>query len=286
MTDPVPATAGPSPLWYLTRGTGLVSLVLLTTAVVLGILQVSRWSSPRWPRFVTLGLHRNVSFVVLVVLVVHIGTAELDTFAPIGWLSAVVPFASAYRPVWLGLGTLSFDLLLAVAATTLARVHLGYRAWRAVHWAAYICWPLALVHGLGTGTDPRLGWVRWLTVGCAMAVVTSGSWRLVRGWRAEPALRAAVGLLGVASIVVVSVWALNGPLRPGWAKKAGTPTRLLGFTPASGRTASRPAQADTRQPRDRTEAKELGGPTLVPSRQPAVGTLGGVGHGTTKGEAQ
>ena len=93
MTAPLIATVGPSPLWYLTRGTGLVSLVLLTATMALGNLQVSRWSSPRWPRFVTLGLHRNLSLLVLVVLAVHIITAELDPFAPVGWLAVAVPFA-------------------------------------------------------------------------------------------------------------------------------------------------------------------------------------------------
>ena len=242
MTAPLIATVGPSPLWYLTRGTGLVSLVLLTATMALGNLQVSRWSSPRWPRFVTLGLHRNLSLLVLVVLAVHIITAELDPFAPVGWLAVAVPFASAYRPVWLGLGTLAFDLLMALVVTSLVRSRLGYRAWKAVHWGAYVCWPIALVHGLGTGTDPRLGWVKWLTVSCAGVVVAAGSWRLVKGWPTERALRVTVGMVAVVSIATVSAWAATGPLRPGWARKAGTPARLLRASAGSGRVVPAPAR--------------------------------------------
>ena len=237
------ATSGPSSLWYLTRGTGLVSLVLLTMTVLLGVLSVSRWSSPRWPRFVTHGLHRNLSLLVLVVLAVHIATAELDTFAPVGWLAAAVPFMSSYRPIWLGLGTLAFDLLLALIVTSLLRARLGYRAWKASHLAAYFAWPIAFVHGLGTGTDPRVKWVMWLSWACAGAVVAAGAWRLARGWPAQRELRLLVGLASVALAVAVSVWAATGPLRPGWAKKAGTPQRLL-----AGSVAGQPPPAATTTP--------------------------------------
>ncbi len=223
----VAVTKGPSPLWYLTRGTGIVSLVLLSATTVLGITQVSRWSSPRWPRFVTQGLHRNLSLSMLGLLAVHIVTAELDTFAPVGWAAVIVPFASRYRPVWLGLGTLAFDMLLALVATSLLRARIGLRAWRAVHWAAYLSWPVALAHGLGTGTDPRLHWVEWLTAGCAGAVAAAGAWRLARGWPGSAPRRLALGAVGTASLVVIAGWASWGPLRPGWAARAGTPLALL-----------------------------------------------------------
>jgi sulfoxide reductase heme-binding subunit YedZ len=145
--------AGPSPFWYLTRGAGAVALLLLTASVVLGIVDFSRWRSDRWPRFVTDRLHRNVSMLALVIIALHIVTTVADGFTPIGLKDAVIPFLSPYRPLWLGLGALAFDLLVAVAVTSMLRRRLGYGAWRAVHWTAYACWPLALVHGLGTGTD-------------------------------------------------------------------------------------------------------------------------------------
>jgi methionine sulfoxide reductase heme-binding subunit len=242
----VAAGTSPKALWYLARGTGLVSLVLLTGSLLLGILQVSRWSSPTWPRFVTQGLHRNLSLLVVVVLAVHIVTAELDVFAPVGWLAVAVPFLSAYRPVWLGLGTLAFDLLIALVATSLVRGRVGYRAWRVVHWCAYASWPVAFVHGLGTGTDSRLGWVMWMSWGCAAAVLAAGSWRLARGWPDHRARRLA--LAGVVAVVAAGVvtWSVDGPLRPGWARRAGTPARLLaqhhGVTGASAAAADEGAR--------------------------------------------
>src|ERR1700761_3219275 len=128
------ATLSPSAYWYLARGTGAVSLVLLTASVVLGIVGSVRFASPRWPRFAIDVVHRDISLLVLVVLVIHIVTSVLDGFAPIGLLDGVVPFVTPYRPLWMGLGTLAFDLLLAITITSLVRRRLGYRAWRAVHW--------------------------------------------------------------------------------------------------------------------------------------------------------
>ena len=113
------ATLAPSAYWYLARGTGAVALVLLTASVVIGILGSVRFVAARWPRFAIDAVHRDVSLLVLVVLVIHIVTSVLDGFAPITLLDGVIPFNSPYRPLWLGLGTLSFDLLVAIAVTSL-----------------------------------------------------------------------------------------------------------------------------------------------------------------------
>jgi sulfoxide reductase heme-binding subunit YedZ len=210
-------------LWYLSRGTGAVSLVLLTLALVLGIVDVRRWSSQAVPRFVIDGLHRTVSMVALLTLAIHIVTSVLDPFAPIRLLDAIVPFGSGYRPVWLGLGALAFDLLLALIVTSLVRDRIGYRGWRAVHWAAYACWPLALVHGLGTGSDVRDGFLLPLSLACAVAVAVAVFARLIAGAPGRPAVRlGGLGLVGAAGIALV-VWLPSGPLAQGWAKRAGTP---------------------------------------------------------------
>jgi Ferric reductase like transmembrane component len=227
------AATGPSPLWYLTRGTGLVALILLTASVAMGVVTTSRWQGRGWPRFASLHLHRNISLLVVALLAIHIVTAELDTFAPVGWLAVVLPFASSYRPVWLGLGTLAFDLLLALTVTSLLRTRLGYRTWRAVHWLAYASWPVALAHGLGTGTDARIGWVQDIYFICLGAVLAAVIWRLAQGWPSAAAGRVWGGLAAVIAVAVLSGWAYTGPLQTGWAKRAGTPSRLLATPPSS-----------------------------------------------------
>jgi sulfoxide reductase heme-binding subunit YedZ len=217
--------AGPSPFWYLTRGAGTVAMLLLTASVVLGILDFSRWRAPAWPRFLTDALHRNVSMLAVVMVVVHVITTVADGFAPIGLQDAIIPLLSPYRPLWLGLGAVAFDVLLAVAITSGLRRRVGYRAWRAIHWAGYACWPLAIVHGLGTGSDASSAWMLLLTVACLVAVLSAIGWRVAS---APPtvARRLAAAML-LAGPVGLIAWSVSGPLGGNWAARAGTPASLL-----------------------------------------------------------
>ena len=165
-------------LWFATRGAGIVSLLMLTGVVVLGILNVSRWQAPSWPRFLTAGLHRNLSLLALVFLAVHIVTAIVDPFTALGPAAALIPFASSYRPLWVGLGVIAFDLLVALIVTSLIRARLGQRTWRAVHWLAYGAWPLAITHGIGAGSDAFALWMLGLDVLCAGLVGVAVVWRV------------------------------------------------------------------------------------------------------------
>lgn len=167
-----------SATWLLTRATGAVSLLLLTTTFALGIADVSRWRSRRWPRFAIDALHRNVSLLAVAFVAVHVVTTLIDQFVSIGLVSAVVPFTGSYRPFWLGLGALAFDLLLALILTGVLRRWIGARVWRAVHWAAYVCWPVALLHALGTGSDASRPWMVGLALGCGAAIAGAVAVRL------------------------------------------------------------------------------------------------------------
>ncbi|MBV9804910.1 MAG: ferric reductase-like transmembrane domain-containing protein [Solirubrobacterales bacterium] len=232
MTPVLASTLSPSAYWYLARGTGAVSLVLLTAAVVLGILGSVRFTAPRWPRFAIDAVHRDVSLLVIVVLIIHIVTSVLDGFAPITLLDGIFPFVSGYRPLWLGLGTLSFDLLLAIAITSLVRRRLGYSAWRAVHWLAYASWPVAVLHGLGTGSDVKQWWMLALTAACIVAVLLAVWTRIARVSGEYAGLRGPATALAVVTPIGLAIFTLAGPLRTGWAARAGTPQSLLGHTAA------------------------------------------------------
>jgi methionine sulfoxide reductase heme-binding subunit len=218
---------GPSAYWYLTRSTGAVSLILLTLSVALGVAGVSRFSSPRWPRFVLDSLHRNVSLLAIAFLLVHILTAVLDSFAPISLADAIVPFGGSYRPFWLGLGAIAFDLLLAVALTSMVRRRLGYGAWRATHWLAYACWPIALLHGLGTGSDVKSTWLLALNIVCLGVVALAVGVRAITGWPDHARVRGAALAATAVFAAFLVLWLPGGPLGHGWASRSGTPTSLL-----------------------------------------------------------
>src|SRR5258708_32742266 len=199
-----PLTSGSALLWYATRATGIVSMVLLTGTVMLGVLGTARAASERWPRIVTASLHRNLALTSVALVFVHVITTVLDPFASIGLIAAFIPGSSGYRPLWLSLGAVSFDLLLAIIITSLLRDRLSHRAWQAVHLLGYASWPIALWHGLGTGTDTRLAWVLAINVGCAAAVGWAGWWR--RSVTGSPLTRAAGGAtFGVAPVLTAAL---------------------------------------------------------------------------------
>lgn len=165
-------------LWYASRATGLVSLLLLTAVVLLGLLVTRQGRLPGLPRFAVTGLHRNISLVAVVFVVVHVLTAIADSYVHIPLIAAVIPLASPYERLWLGLGTVSLDLMIAIIVTSLLRRHLSRRLWRAVHLLAYASWPVAWLHSITSSTDLRHGWMLLMTVGCAIAVVIAVMWRL------------------------------------------------------------------------------------------------------------
>ncbi len=257
-------------LWYATRGTGVVALLLLTATVVLGIAGTARFESARWPRVMTAGLHRNLSLLAAAFVAVHVLTTVLDPFAPIGWTAAVVPFSASYRPLWLGLGAVAFDLLLAVLVTSLLRARLGYRAWRSVHWLAYGSWPVALWHGLGSGTDTRLTWLVALDAGCVAAVAAALWWRI--SLLPDASQRMAAGSASVAMALATVAFVAIGPLQPGWARRAGTPAALLtgagaGRGAGSGAAAARPGSGQFTASVARTSPGADGQATITISGQ-------------------
>jgi predicted ferric reductase len=172
------ATSSPA-LWFATRATGVSALVLLTITVALGVANVRRLRTRRIPRFVLDAVHRNAALLAVTFLGAHVATTVLDSYVSINLLDAVVPFAGSYRTLWLGLGAISLDLLLAVVATSLLRQRIGYRAWRATHWLAYASWPVAVAHSLGTGSDAGTGWMTLTAIGCAFVVLSAVAVRLL-----------------------------------------------------------------------------------------------------------
>jgi sulfoxide reductase heme-binding subunit YedZ len=171
-------------LWYTTRATGLVALVLLSATLVLGILTAGRARSSL-PSFARVEIHRRLAVLSVVFLAIHVLTSVLDSYVDISWLAVVVPFSTDYHTGWLALGTVGVDLFLAVALSSALRRHISARAWRLWHGAAYLSWPVAVAHALGMGTDAGLPWVLGLVSVCIAGVVGTAAWRLSRGARAK-----------------------------------------------------------------------------------------------------
>ncbi len=177
---------GSTAFWYASRSTGIVALLLLTAVFVLGILVNRQGRLPGLPKFAVTSLHRNLSLLAVAFVAVHVLTAVLDTFVSIPVTAAVVPFASGYERLWLGLGAISFDLILAMIVTSLVRGRLNRVLWRAIHLLAYLSWPVAFAHSIGSSRDLQHGWLLYLAVGCAAIVVAATAWRLAHAARQVP----------------------------------------------------------------------------------------------------
>lgn len=215
----------PSPLWFLDRSAGEVTLLLLSAVVVLGIV---RSSAPAALPYLIEGVHANLALLVLVFAGLHVVAAILDPYAGLGPPDAVVPFISAYRGTWLGLGVVSAYLYTAGVLSSWPVRRLPRPVWLWLHRSLYVAWVLALVHSLGTGTDARNDVFLFLNVLAVIAVLVAFlGLRVAEGWRRLPPLWAGLGIVALALMVGIAVWAANGPLQEGWARESGTPPGLL-----------------------------------------------------------
>lgn len=170
--------AGTTALWYASRATGIVAMVLLTLVVLIGITVSRKGRVPGLPRFAVMGLHRRISLVAVVFVAIHILTAIADPYVSIRLAAVIVPFASSYQPLPTALGAVALDLGFAVMITSLLRKRIGWRVWRAVHWLAYAIYPIAILHGITSAKDLRSGFLLALTIGCMLAVAGAVTWRV------------------------------------------------------------------------------------------------------------
>jgi predicted ferric reductase len=196
MVDAVNGLTASTLPWYASRATGVVALLLLTAVMVLGIIINRQGRLPGLPRFGVTGLHRNLSLLAVIFVVIHVVTAVLDTFVSIPLVSAVIPFASGYERFWLGLGAISLDIMLALIVTSLVRGRLNRKVWRAVHWLAYASWPIAFAHGIGSSTDLQHGPLLVLAIACAALIAAALAWRVIAVAREVPRARRVSALMG------------------------------------------------------------------------------------------
>jgi DMSO/TMAO reductase YedYZ heme-binding membrane subunit len=263
---------GSAALWYLTRATGLVSLIVLSATVVLGTVASVGWTTDRWPRFLSQSVHRNLSLFCLALIGIHVVSTVGDGYVPIGLADAVIPFRSPYRPICVGLGALALDMLLAVAITSALRRRIGVAAWRGVHWLAYACWPIAALHGLGSGSDTRLPGAMLVFVGCTGSVAAAVAWRLAVGRARSASWRLGGAAAGAAALLVITAFAAAGPLRPGWSHRAGTSPALLAQLSSSA-AASYSGTTTTTSPSHPASAPATSGVPTAPFQTSVSGTV-------------
>src|ERR1700743_3348482 len=144
--------------------------------MLLGLLVTRQGRRPGLPRFAVSGLHRNLSLLATAFVAVHVLSAVTDGDVNIPVTGAVVPLTSPYERLWLGIGAVSFDLMLAAVVTSLLRRHLSRKAWRAGQLAASVSWPVAWLHSVFSSGDLQHGVLFLLAIACAIAVIAATLW--------------------------------------------------------------------------------------------------------------
>jgi len=164
--------------WLLARASGLTAYVMLTVSIIVGIVVKSRPFSSLKPAAVT-DLHRVLALLALGALAGHALFLVLDTTVRISPVALVVPGLISYRPLATSLGVLSAELMVLVYASFSQRKRIGARNWRRLHWASYVIFAAATLHGLAAGTDsPRLWALALYAVGAGVVALAS-TWRML-----------------------------------------------------------------------------------------------------------
>ncbi len=166
-------------LWYTTRATGLVTLVLFTLVVSLGTLVANRVGGTTVGRFELNELHRTIAAVACTFLAIHVLTTVVDSYVATGPFASVVPFVSSYKRLPVALGTIALDLMLAVWASSLLKARIANASWRFIHWFSWLAFAIAVVHALLAGTDARTGIGLVVVIVCVAAVAGAGAWRFM-----------------------------------------------------------------------------------------------------------
>jgi DMSO/TMAO reductase YedYZ heme-binding membrane subunit len=189
--------------WYVARASGIVALALTTFAVAWGLLFTTRLlqgrPSPKW----LLNMHRFLGGFAVTFTAIHVGALVADTYVAFGPIDLLVPFAASWKPEPVAWGVVGMYVLLAVEVTSLVMKRLPRKLWRAVHFASYAMFWLAVVHGARAGTDAAEPAYVVGTSGAVLAVVFLTAYRVITVRKARRGSRggtrpAAVRVAGAA----------------------------------------------------------------------------------------
>jgi predicted ferric reductase len=141
--------------WFISRGAGVVGYLLITGSMIYGLMITTRTATGAVPAPVSFGMHEFIAWLGLVFIAVHAVVLLWDGYIKYSLASVLVPFASSYRPVWVGIGQIAFYLSALLAASFYAKKRIGHKTWRLIHYASFATFILATLHGLFSGSDTK-----------------------------------------------------------------------------------------------------------------------------------
>jgi predicted ferric reductase len=151
----------PKAFWYLSRGSAFVAMSLLWLSMALG-LTITNKMARIWPGApAAFAIHEYVSLLGLAFAIFHALVLMGDHYIKFTLAQIVIPFTSVgYKPLLVGLGQVGFYVWLLVALSFYVRSTIGPKTWRAIHYISFLCYGVALYHGITSGTDTKMLWAQ------------------------------------------------------------------------------------------------------------------------------
>jgi len=162
----------PKAYWYLSRGSAFVALALLWVSMMLGLLITDKLSRS-WPgAAAAFAIHEYASLLGIVFAGFHALVLLGDRYIAYQPVQILVPFASSnFRPIWVGVGQLCLYVWILVSGSFYVRRRIGQGAWKLIHYASFFIFVVALMHGLGSGSDTGNAFAQafyWLSGGSVL----------------------------------------------------------------------------------------------------------------------
>jgi sulfoxide reductase heme-binding subunit YedZ len=157
--------------WYITRSAGIIAYLLLWFSTAWGLAVSNKILDPILHRTFTFDFHQFTSLLAIGFLILHISVLTLDRYLPFTWAQVLIPFIAPYRPLWVGIGIISFYLTILVTVTFYIRRKIGMRAFRVIHVFSLVGYLGATLHALYAGTDAPLLTAQIMYKGTLLVVI-------------------------------------------------------------------------------------------------------------------
>jgi DMSO/TMAO reductase YedYZ heme-binding membrane subunit len=148
--------------WYTVRALGFLAYFVLAASVLYGLLLSTKILDTIAHRPVSFALHKDLAIVAMILATLHGALLVFDQSFNFTPRSIIVPFASPYSPITVGIGQLTFYASFVVTASFYVRRHIGQRAWRVLHYVTFLAFIGATFHGIASGSDTGSGWAFWV----------------------------------------------------------------------------------------------------------------------------
>lgn len=163
----------PKAYWYLARASGFVAFVVMWLSVALGLIITNKMARLWNGGPTAVELHQFTTWLAVGLTVFHAFILLGDQYIKSTPSQVLLPFGYInYKPEWVGVGQIAFYLTIVVAASFYFRKHLGYRAWRTLHYMSFVVYLMITVHGVFAGTDSAALMAVYLAFGLGVYLLT------------------------------------------------------------------------------------------------------------------